>query len=126
MTFARGPDMPARVGSPTGRHLTCSQELLYVEEVTVEWTQSLWRRKVWLPVGENGWAAALGAICSMSLATFYGVGLLFGAVGGHVQVKQVIRRIVGPGQAQVSCCLGFRGAKCEVKREIRRKGRVFI
>lgn len=97
-TFARGPDTPARVGSPTGRPLTCSQELLYIEQVTVGWTQSLWRRKVWLPVD---------AIHSMSVATFYGFGLLVGAVGGHLQGKQVIGRIVGPEQAQVSCYPGF-------------------
>lgn len=47
------------------------------------------------------------AIRSLSVATFYGFGLLVGAVGGHLQGKQVIGRIVGPEQAQVSCYPGF-------------------
>ena len=54
LCFARVSETHPWECSPRYRCLISSQELLYIEKVTVEGTQSLWRKKAGSPLGEHG------------------------------------------------------------------------
>lgn len=50
----------------------------------------------------------------------------FEAVGGHVQVSRSSGELWVPSRLKLPGSLGFRGVKCEVRREMVRKGTVVV